>query len=341
VRHRTSEQWIDGELRLGVPLIRYRLMKQPKAFLTHASEDKSRFVIPFAKALLDRGVDVWLDKWEIRPGDSLVRKIFDEGLDSADAVIVVVSAASISKPWVREELDASVVARIEKGMRVIPVVLEESDVPAPLRHTLWISVPDPSDFVSAVDQIVETLYGRAIKPQVAPPPLFAATSPAIPNRTTQQAAVLKIFCDLALEAKDRFGLMTDEAITRGEALGLTSDQMLDGATALVELHDLEPSPVASEIPPHYSVTSHGFIRCVSERLPEYKDVYHAIASALINEKKSTNDEVASAVGANLLLVEQILELMAEKRLIHLEKCIGRHWYISNVSPRLKDVLAGA
>ncbi len=153
--------------------------------------------------------------------------------------------------------------------------------------------------------------------------------------------MLKIFCDLALEAQDRFGLTTDEAIARGEALGLTAEQVLDAATALVELYDLEPSRVQAEIPPDYNVTSHGFIRCVSEVLPEYKDVYHAVASALINEKKATNHEVASAAGANLLLVEQILELMADKRFIHLEKCNGRHWYISNVSPRLKDVLSDA
>jgi hypothetical protein len=192
-----------------------------------------------------------------------------------------------------------------------------------------------------VDQIVETLYGRVTKPPLAPPPGFAVAPGGIPNRTTQQATVLKICCDLALEAQDRFGLMTDDAIARGEALGLTAEQVVDAATALVELYDLEPSPVLAEIPPHYSITIHGFIRCVSELLPEYKDVYHAVASAIVNEKKSTNEEVAVAVGANILLVEQILELMADKRFIHLEKCIGRHWYISNVSPRLKDVLSGA
>ena len=62
----------------------------PKVFLSHASEDKERFVLSFAAALRERGVDVWLDKWEILPGDSLVDKLFEEGLKEADAVLIVI-----------------------------------------------------------------------------------------------------------------------------------------------------------------------------------------------------------------------------------------------------------
>src|SRR5712691_12860113 len=57
----------------------------PKVFLSHASEDKE-FVLDFASRLRRRGVDVWLDRWEILPGDSFVDKIFDEGLAQAKAV---------------------------------------------------------------------------------------------------------------------------------------------------------------------------------------------------------------------------------------------------------------
>lgn len=79
----------------------------PKVFLSHAGEDKERFVVEFAKRLREKGVDAWFDKWEILPGDSLVDKIFEEGLKDADAIIVVLSENSINKPWVREELNAS------------------------------------------------------------------------------------------------------------------------------------------------------------------------------------------------------------------------------------------
>lgn len=58
----------------------------PRVFVSHASEDKERFVNGFATRLRANGVDAWLDKWEMLPGDSLVGKIFEEGLKDAQAV---------------------------------------------------------------------------------------------------------------------------------------------------------------------------------------------------------------------------------------------------------------
>jgi len=59
----------------------------PKVFISHASEDKDRFVLAFAEKLRARGIDAWLDKWEMYPGDSLVEKIFEEGIKQAQAII--------------------------------------------------------------------------------------------------------------------------------------------------------------------------------------------------------------------------------------------------------------
>ena len=44
----------------------------PKVFISHASEDKERFVLGFAAKLHIDGVDAWIDRWEIMSGDSLV-----------------------------------------------------------------------------------------------------------------------------------------------------------------------------------------------------------------------------------------------------------------------------
>ena len=94
-------------------------MSAPKVFVSHASEDKDRFVVEFARRLRENGVDAWLDQWEMKPGDSLVDKIFEEGLKEARAIVVVLSATSVLKPWVREELNASVVNRISRVPRLI------------------------------------------------------------------------------------------------------------------------------------------------------------------------------------------------------------------------------
>lgn len=66
----------------------------PRAFISHASEDKSGFVIEFATKLRAAGVDAWVDFWAIRAGDSLVGKIFSQGIDEADVFIVASSTVA-------------------------------------------------------------------------------------------------------------------------------------------------------------------------------------------------------------------------------------------------------
>jgi hypothetical protein len=163
----------------------------PKVFLSHASEDKDRFVIPFATALRDRGIDVWVDRWEILPGDSLVQKIFEEGLKNAASVIVVLSRFSVTKPWVREELDSAVVNRIDRGSKLIPVVLDDCDVPQVLQATVWEKVRDLNDVGEVVERVVSAVFNHRAKPALGPPPVYAASSYSpLPGLSDTDAYVL-------------------------------------------------------------------------------------------------------------------------------------------------------
>ena len=150
-------------------------MNAPKVFISHASEDKERFVLAFATELREAGLDVWVDQWEMLPGDSIVRKIFTEGIDEAAAVVVVISANSIDKRWVKEELDAAVVKRLNDDSRLIPVVLDglpTEQVPAPIGHLLWVSVADVADVEQPVREVVNSVFGVNNKPPVGEPPAY-------------------------------------------------------------------------------------------------------------------------------------------------------------------------
>jgi hypothetical protein len=112
------------------------MAKVPRPFISHAHADKERFVLDFAKRLRGKGIDAWVDNWEMLPGDSLVDKIFNEGLKSCTAFIVVLSHNSISSKWVREELNAGIIKRIEDNTKLIPIRLDGCEVPIALKDTL-------------------------------------------------------------------------------------------------------------------------------------------------------------------------------------------------------------
>ncbi len=177
--------------------------KPPKVFLSHASEDKERFVLSFAAALCEKGIDVWLDKWEILPGDSLVDKLFEEGLKEADAVLIVVSPSSIAKPWVKEELNTAIINRITKQTKVIPVVLDHCEVPEPLKTLVWEPILDTKSYKNELNRIVAAIFDHREKPKLGPPPDYI-TERAVPGLQHADMLVLRTIYADAVERNRPF-----------------------------------------------------------------------------------------------------------------------------------------
>jgi hypothetical protein len=94
-------------------------------FLSHATEDKASVALPLRNALTERGVTVWLDKTEIKIGDSLRRKI-DEGIRSSRYGIVVLSPSFFAKGWTNLELDGLVTRTVAGEQTMLPIWHEVS-----------------------------------------------------------------------------------------------------------------------------------------------------------------------------------------------------------------------
>jgi hypothetical protein len=89
-------------------------------YLAHGSEDKETIVRPLARRLMEKGIEVWLDEWEIRAGDSLRQKM-EEGLGDCTHFVVVLTPTSMTKPWVNAEIDAAFVRRVSGVSKLIPL----------------------------------------------------------------------------------------------------------------------------------------------------------------------------------------------------------------------------
>lgn len=149
----------------------------PLAFLCHATEDKS-LVENLARELRRHGIDTFFDKWEIRAGDSIRQKV-DEGIAGCTHFIVVLSEASLTKPWVNAELDAAFVARLANQLRLIPlrVNLAPSRLP-PLLRGLYSPSLDDAD--NGVKGLIADILGLTDRPPLGERP--AATRPVLPAR---------------------------------------------------------------------------------------------------------------------------------------------------------------
>lgn len=93
---------------------------QYDVFVSHASEDKNEVVRPLANALVQKGVKVWYDEFEMKIGDSLRRKI-DKGLANSRFGIVVLSPNFINKGWTNYELDGIITKAVSGEQIILPI----------------------------------------------------------------------------------------------------------------------------------------------------------------------------------------------------------------------------
>lgn len=103
-----------------------------KIFISYSSKD-AKFVDNLATTLQSLGHSVWLDKWEIRVGDSIVTKL-ESGIEKADYVAVVLSANSTKSNWVEQEWHAKYWDEVAKRrIMVLPLLIEDCSIPQLLK----------------------------------------------------------------------------------------------------------------------------------------------------------------------------------------------------------------
>jgi hypothetical protein len=99
-------------------------------FISHSPEDAD-WARSFAQALKERGVSVWFDEFDVRPGES-VRDALEAGLRESDVLVALVDAEAPGKPNFFFELGAA----LGMGKKVVPIVpknLDPSALPLDVR----------------------------------------------------------------------------------------------------------------------------------------------------------------------------------------------------------------
>lgn len=148
----------------------------PKVFISHATEDKERFVEEFAKKLRKDGIDAWYDKWEMKGGDSLTGKI-SEAIGNCDIFIVILSSISIEKPWVKEELDVALMQKINDKLRLIPISIDiDVNIPVLIDHLYRFNIYNTDNYKEQYQKLVMDIWGFTKKPPLGEKPSYVTDS---------------------------------------------------------------------------------------------------------------------------------------------------------------------
>ena len=106
-----------------------------KVFISHTAADKP-FVRRLAARLEKSHFQVWLDEHDLIAGDPLPESI-SKALQAAKVILVVVSKSSVASKWLRYELNVATDRMIKGECRVIPVVIDETPLPAEVVGLLY------------------------------------------------------------------------------------------------------------------------------------------------------------------------------------------------------------
>ena len=123
-------------------------------FISYSQEDKD-FADLLAAHLIKAKAHVWVDRWELHVGDSLITKI-QKAIQEASALIIVLSNASVKSEWCKKELNAGLVRELEeRRVIVLPLLLEECEVPLFLREKMYADFR--TNFDDGIRQVLEAI----------------------------------------------------------------------------------------------------------------------------------------------------------------------------------------
>ena len=143
--------------------------KRPlKVFLSYASQDRP-VVRELSRRLVDEGwIDTWFDEKKLLPGQDWRLKI-EEAVETSDIVIICLSSNSVSKEgYVQKELRYAREIALEKPEEtifLIPLRLDECDVPRGLRFYQWVDYfgKKKEESYSALVESLKLRYEQKLK----------------------------------------------------------------------------------------------------------------------------------------------------------------------------------
>lgn len=94
-------------------------------FISYTQSDY-QFAHKLASSLQDYGIRVWLDKYDLLPGNDIKTQV-ESGIQDSDKMIVILSKESLKSEWVQLEIDKALSIEKRTGKKVLfPITIDDA-----------------------------------------------------------------------------------------------------------------------------------------------------------------------------------------------------------------------
>jgi hypothetical protein len=158
--------WSHLRERLGYPAEPTTNPKQ-KVFLSYrkGNDERDRFIEAVAHRLGREGFRPWLDKWEIKAGDSIARELAS-GFQDVYGMVILLSADYPGGSWARQEMETAITKRTEENIKIIPILYEDCERPELLRPLRYVDCRNHSEdnFERQFSDVIDALNEIELNP---------------------------------------------------------------------------------------------------------------------------------------------------------------------------------
>jgi hypothetical protein len=300
--------------------------KRPKAFISYSHEDRD-LATRVAEGLAAGGIEAWIDKWEILAGDSIIQKIFNEGLSGADYFVIILSPNSIKSNWVMHELDVALIKRIEGVTRVIPLKVGEIEIPQALRPLRWIDMN--GDFNEKIRELIMSIFQVREKPIIGQPPDFIRNRIASVGGLSRLATAMGLV--LANTGIEETGMEENwNSSELSKKLGFTPQETDDAIDELKRLGLVKTIDYFGtfpfshgEVEPTYTL----FLQFKNNGLSYDPDIdIKTVASAIVAEQKIDGDKLQKLTGLSPLRINRAVAYIEDYGLANVTRSFGTGTY---------------
>jgi len=141
--------------------------EQRRAFISYSRINKE-FATKLTKGLRSAGYPVWFDQLDIPTGARWDDEV-EKALRECNIFMVILTPASITSENVKDEIGYA----IDRGKRILPVLLEDCDVPLRLRRFQYVDFTTKSfeEGFESAKELLKDLIEEASTPLPAKPPM--------------------------------------------------------------------------------------------------------------------------------------------------------------------------
>ncbi|EIE01213.1 SEFIR domain-containing protein [Leptospira licerasiae] len=173
-------------------------MEQPKTFISYSwsSPDHENRVLNLATELVNSGVQVILDKWDLKEGNDSIAFMESMVTDPSIQKVILVcdrvysEKANERKGGVGTEaqiISGEIYRKADQGKFVAVVVEKDQDgnafLPAYYKNRIYIDLSYSSDYTNGFTQLLRWLYNKPLyqKPEIGKPPKFVSNETSLIN----------------------------------------------------------------------------------------------------------------------------------------------------------------